>query len=161
MSIEWNRVTWYSNVSAVVVFLMTFAIAFVLGVKWEQKQIGESLSSVPAPTGTGGGIAPYTSGVRGMVLLGPICPVLRDPPDPGCADKGYATTVSVSRVGSSKVFATTKSDAQGAFEFSLPPGAYTVTAEGGEMLPHCNPTEVTVGPTGYVPADISCDTGIR
>ncbi len=112
-------------------------------------------------TGGGQGIAPYTSGVRGTVLLGPTCPVMRDPPDPQCADKGYATKVSVSRTGSSSVFATGKSDTNGAFQFSLPPGNYTLTALGGKTLPRCSPTDVTVGPSGYTTTTIFCDSGIR
>jgi hypothetical protein len=106
-------------------------------------------------------IAPYNSAVRGTVLLGPTCPVERIPPDPACAEKPYATTITVSRTGSSSTFATGKSDAAGAFSFSLPPGSYTLVASGGTMLPRCNPTDVTVGPNVYATTTISCDTGIR
>jgi hypothetical protein len=109
----------------------------------------------------GGSILPYKSGVRGTVSLGPTCPVQRIPPDPQCADRGYATTVVVHHTGSSSTFATGKSDVNGAFEFSLPPGTYTLTAGSGTMLPRCNPTEVTVGASGYATTTISCDTGIR
>ncbi len=106
-------------------------------------------------------ILPYNSGVRGTVLLGPVCPVERIPPDPLCADRPYATAIAVYRNGSSSIFATGKSDAGGAFQFSLPPGSYTLVASGGTMLPRCSPIEVTIGPTGYRIADIPCDTGIR
>ncbi len=118
----------------------------------------------PVATSTtdgGQGISPYNSGVRGIVSLGPTCPVMRDPPDPECADRPYATNVSVYRRGSTQVFATTKSDAKGAFQFSLPPGNYTLTARGGQVMPTCSPVDVTVAPSGYKTADISCDTGIR
>ncbi|MDP2665085.1 MAG: carboxypeptidase-like regulatory domain-containing protein, partial [bacterium] len=118
---------------------------------------GPNCEFTPCPTT----IAPYNSGVRGTVLLGPTCPVERIPPDPQCADKGYETTITVRHTGSSATFATGKSDATGAFEFSLPPGSYTLTASGGTMLPRCNPIDVTVAASGYVTADISCDTGIR
>jgi len=107
------------------------------------------------------GIAPYTSGIQGSVSLGPTCPVQRDPPDPACADKPYVTTVTVMRSGSSAVFASLQSDTSGAFQFSLPPGSYTVSALGGTMLPRCAAVSVTVPTSGYVRADISCDTGIR
>lgn len=118
--------------------------------------------TVATSTGGGGGsISPYNSGVRGTVSLGPTCPVMRNPPDPQCADRGYATTIIVRRTGSSSTFATGKSDGNGTFEFSLPPGSYTLAASGGTMLPRCVPVDVTVGPTGYVTTDISCDTGIR
>jgi hypothetical protein len=102
-----------------------------------------------------------TTGVRGTVLLGPVCPVERIPPDPACAPKPYATAITVYRAGSTSVFATGKSDASGTFQFSLPPGSYTLKASGGTMLPRCSPTDVTVGLSGYATTSISCDTGIR
>lgn len=111
--------------------------------------------------GGGGGITPYTSGVRGIVLLGPTCPVERIPPDPACADKPYATTIVVHRAGSSAVFTTGKSDAAGAFAFALPPGSYTLIASGGAMLPRCNETSISISPDAYATTTISCDTGIR
>ncbi len=100
-------------------------------------------------------------GVKGTVSLGPTCPVQRIPPDPACADRPYATTIVVRRAGSSATFATGKSDATGAFRFSLLPGAYTLSVSGGTMLPRCSPVDVTVSASGYVAANISCDTGIR
>jgi hypothetical protein len=107
------------------------------------------------------GIAPYTSGVQGHVSLGPTCPVERDPPEPECADRPYATTIVVHRTGSPSVFATVESSVTGSFKTSLPPGSYTLAASGGSVLPRCSPVDITVAPSGYVTADISCDTGIR
>jgi hypothetical protein len=108
-----------------------------------------------------GSIAPYNSGVRGNVLLGPTCPVMRDPPDPQCADKPYATTINVRRSGSTSIYAAGKSSADGTFQFALPPGSYTITATGGATLPRCSDASVTVGATGYATTTIFCDTGIR
>lgn len=113
------------------------------------------------PAGQGGSIMPYDSGVRGTISLGPVCPVERIPPDPACAPRPYTTAIEVYRSGSSSVFATGKSDANGAFEFSLPPGSYTLKASGGTMLPRCAPADAAVAPGAYTTADISCDTGIR
>lgn len=107
------------------------------------------------------GIVPYTSGVKGTVFLGPTCPVEQDPPDPGCADKPYQTRVTVQRKGASAMFAEGRSDESGTYTFALPPGSYVLTAEGGAVLPRCNPKDIVVPPTGYITADISCDTGIR
>ena len=105
----------------------------------------------------------YNSGIKGTVLAGPTCPVERNPPDPACADRPLQTTVSVSRTSDpARVIATVPSDAKGAFQLSLPPGEYVVTAGNAQsILPRCNPTEATVGPTGYTSVVISCDTGIR
>lgn len=106
-------------------------------------------------------IPPSSSGVRGIVSLGPTCPVERIPPDPQCADKPYATTIDVYRTGSLVLFATGKSDAQGAFEFAVPAGSYTLTVTGGTMLPRCASVDVDVSVNGYTIQNISCDTGIR
>jgi hypothetical protein len=111
---------------------------------------------------TGGGFAEYHSGIKGTVLLGPTCPVMRNPPDPQCADKPYETSVYVYRAADpAHVFAVMQSSAEGQFQFSLPPGDYTLSAGGGSMLPRCSQVSATVGPTGYTVQDVSCDTGIR
>ncbi|MDO8492224.1 MAG: Gmad2 immunoglobulin-like domain-containing protein [bacterium] len=107
------------------------------------------------------GILPYDSGVSGTILLGPTCPVMRDPPDPQCADRPYATTITVHRAGSGSVFSTGKSDVNGLFKFSLPPGSYMLVASGGTMLPRCNETSIVVLPNVYTTTTMSCDTGIR
>lgn len=104
---------------------------------------------------------PASSGIRGTILLGPTCPVMRDPPDPQCADKPFATTILVYRTGSNTVMATGKSTANGTFEISLPSGTYTLAVRGGTVLPRCSPVDAVVGQSGYVTANISCDTGIR
>ncbi len=123
-------------------------------------EFAECPAAAPTSTAGGGaGILPYNSGVRGTVLLGPTCPVQKIPPDPKCDDRPYATSIAVYR--GTSVFATGESDKDGVFQFSLPPGIYTLKASGGAMLPRCSPADVTVGPSGYITADISCDTGIR
>ena len=111
--------------------------------------------------GGGGSILPYTSGVRGTVSLGPTCPVMREPPDPQCADKAYATAVLVYRAGAKVPFIIGNSGVDGAFAFSLPPGLYTLSVGGDKTLPRCAGADVTVAPSGYTTATISCDTGIR
>ncbi|HUY62631.1 MAG TPA: hypothetical protein VMV50_02490 [Candidatus Paceibacterota bacterium] len=150
--------------------LKTYAIAMVavaaaIGIIAGLVIVGTRTVVAPAgttATSTGaGGFAPYDSGVRGTVSLGPMCPVERIPPDPACAPKPYATTVTAYRAGSMQAFATGASDASGAFTISLPPGSYTLEAAGGKPLPRCAPVTVEVGPMGYATADISCDTGIR
>lgn len=118
---------------------------------------GPNCEFAPCPTP----IAPYKSGVSGTVLLGPTCPVERIPPDPQCAEKPYATAITVTRTGSTAPFVIGSSDVSGVFRFPLPPGSYTLTASGGKMLPRCSPIDVTVPASGYATTTISCDTGIR
>ena len=106
-------------------------------------------------------ILPYASGVRGVVMLGPTCPVMQEPPDPMCADKPYATSVLVYRAGAKTPFVIGNSDKDGTFSFSLPPGSYTLAAGSDKPLPRCAGAAITVPADGYVSTTISCDTGIR
>jgi hypothetical protein len=114
----------------------------------------EALTPVGEPDG-----ADTTSGVRGIVLLGPQCPVVRV--GESCGDTPYSTTVRIFRTGSNAPFLIVHSDAQGRFESFLEPGAYTFIAEGGTPFPSCGSTTITVLPNTFVEAMLSCDTGIR
>jgi len=105
------------------------------------------------------GAACAQSGVEGYVLLGPTCPVERMPPDPRCAPRSYQTTIDIYQ--SSVQVATVSTDANGYFRAFLSPGSYELRARGGQVLPRCVPQSVVVPSTGFVAADISCDTGIR
>ena len=117
----------------------------------------------PLNDGDGGeGILPYNSGVRGAVLLGPICPVMQNPPDPQCADKPYQTAIIVFRASNTtNAFASTQSGEDGRFEISLPPGDYVLRPAGKNPFPYCSEQTVTVEPDAYTETNISCDTGIR
>jgi|CXWL01.1.fsa_nt_gi hypothetical protein len=112
-------------------------------------------------TSGGGSILPYKSGVQGVVLTGPTCPVERIPPDPACADKPLAVTIAVYHVGSQSAFVMGDSDVKGVFKFSIPPGSYTLQAISGKVFPRCTGVTVEVPVSGYVSTTISCDTGIR
>ncbi|OGG57627.1 hypothetical protein A2765_00175 [Candidatus Kaiserbacteria bacterium RIFCSPHIGHO2_01_FULL_56_24] len=122
-----------------------------------------SATTTPPTGGGGGGILPYNSGIQGVVMAGPTCPVERDPPDPACADKPIQTNIWISRkITPQQVIATTYSDANGAFQILLPPGDYVIQAgPSGVPLPRCGDTSATVGASGYTVVAISCDTGIR
>lgn len=108
-------------------------------------------------------ILPYDSGISGRVSTGPTCPVMRNPPDPNCADRPYQTTVQIIVVGSSKSspFATVETDKNGVYKIMLPPGEYAVQLAGGTTFPRCNTETVTVVPKKVSEVNISCDTGIR
>lgn len=111
----------------------------------------------------GGGILPFDSGVSGRVLLGPTCPVMREPPDPGCADKPYPTTVEVYAIGShsNAPFSIINTDKTGVYKAMLPPGNYTLQPVGGSPFPSCGTVDITVTPDTMLDVDLSCDTGIR
>ncbi|MFA6006194.1 MAG: Gmad2 immunoglobulin-like domain-containing protein [Candidatus Paceibacterota bacterium] len=105
--------------------------------------------------------APITSGIQGTVTLGPTCPVMRDPPDPQCADKPYQTTVQIFKKGSATATVSAPTDALGHYTATLAPGTYTVQAAGGQMLPRCAPQDVIVMSKVMSELNLSCDTGIR
>ncbi len=71
MNIEWNKVTWYSKLAAVIVFVATFFIAFNLGILWEKASIENALLARPAigSEATGG------AGARcgGFIRNAPTC----------------------------------------------------------------------------------------
>ena len=46
--IEWNKVTWYSKLASVIVFLATWFIAFNLGIFYEQVHIETAITATGA-----------------------------------------------------------------------------------------------------------------
>ncbi|MCA1812473.1 MAG: hypothetical protein LC624_00805 [Halobacteriales archaeon] len=103
-----------------------------------------------------------TSGIQGKAMLGPTCPVERDPPDPQCADRAYAGNLTVLEAGSGRVVKVFTAQ-DGTFRVALAPGNYTIGDAGSESrLPRC----ATDGPFAvvaerYTEVTVRCDTGIR
>jgi hypothetical protein len=120
----------------------------------------ETVSSCPQDCKNSAG---DTGVVSGTVLLGPTCPVVKDPPDPSCADKPYETTIQVIAVGSplSSPFKVINTDAQGNYTVTLPVGAYALQPQGGSVMPRCETRDVTVTSGANLKVDLACDTGIR
>ena len=100
-------------------------------------------------------------GVRGVVLLGPRCPVETDASP--CPDEPLAgVTIRVLSDGE-PLDETATSDGSGRFELRLSPGEYTLEAivpEGGPGM-FAKPVEVTVPAGGFVDVVVPVDTGIR
>jgi hypothetical protein len=102
-----------------------------------------------------------SQGVRGVVLLGPRCPVETDASP--CPDEPLpGVTVRVLKDGE-RLEATAISDEAGRFELRLPPGQYTLEAIVAEGEPgmSAKPVEVTVPERGFVDVVVPVDTGIR
>lgn len=110
----------------------------------------------------GGGVTP-DSGIRGIVLAGPVCPVERNPPDPNCADRPIETNVSAYKVSDiTRAVAITASKKDGTFEMKLPAGEYVVmSGPYGVPLPRCSDVSVSVKENAYTSVQVLCDTGIR
>jgi len=104
-----------------------------------------------------------TGGIKGTVLLGPTCPVMRNPPDPQCADKLYSTALEVTTGDGTQVIKQFSSDEKGEFSVDLPAGEYAIQqGENTKVYPRCSSSGVIkVFGNAYTEITVSCDTGIR
>lgn len=100
------------------------------------------------------------SGIRGMVLMGPMCPVAR--PDQPCPDQPYEAVIVVKNATGEEVSRTTSAP-DGRFSLDLPPGTYRIVplSPPDSPFPFAGELTVTVSPAVWTMLDISYDTGIR
>lgn len=115
-------------------------------------------------------ILKQSSGIKGIAMLGPMCPIEKNPPDPNCADKPYKTTlvaVPAGRQASSpdeaQIFKEFNSNADGKFIVDLSEGEYVISsADTAGIFSHCSSRgSVKVEKNKYTDITIYCDTGIR
>ena len=109
-------------------------------------------------------IPPNTgSGIQGKVLLGPICPVIQDPPEAQCADRLFKTNLVLTTPDGEKIVRSFSSNDKGEFQVSVVPGQYLIrSAPGGPMMPSCFKGElIEVKTNFYTEVIVNCDTGIR
>lgn len=95
-------------------------------------------------------------------MMGPTCggPV-RDPPQPGCADKPYHGSLAIT-TEAGDVVKTFETAADGLFNVTVAPGIYRVASPAEQGLPSCASHATFIVRSGlftYVPVD--CDTGMR
>lgn len=106
-----------------------------------------------APTPT----PPPDSGVRGQVLIGPMCPVVRE--GTPCPDQPFQATVAV--VDEAGVTLTAfRSGEDGRFRVALPPGRYTLVPQ-PDGIRHAPEVRVEVPPGEFVEVTVTYDSGIR
>lgn len=114
--------------------------------------------SVPPGPGMGCDSA-ATSGIVGLVLIGPMCPVMRL--DEPCPDQPFAATIIVRDAQGQEICATQSGD-DGRFQIGLPPGVYELAPIAGSGgLPYAASQIVTVAPDQFSEVAISFDSGIR
>lgn len=106
---------------------------------------------------------PAATGVTGMAVAGPTCPVVHDPPDPACDDRPVAgAEIAVLELGGGEV-ARVVTDASGRFGLELAPGAYRLEPQPVEgLMGTAASLDLRVGagqPT--VAVTLTYDTGIR
>jgi hypothetical protein len=100
-----------------------------------------------------------TSGISGLVLIGPMCPVMRE--DEPCPDRPFVAILTI-RDDDGRTVCVTQSGEDGRFRFGLPPGVYTLVPDNGEFeLPYASPQTVIVLPDRDTEVLVSFDSGIR
>jgi hypothetical protein len=110
----------------------------------------------------GGGGGGGASGIRGVAMEGPIFPLER-PGVPNTRPLPNAI-IQIYRVEDGKGVARQRTDANGRFEFSLPPGIYRIVPlppDPSATLPRAAPQKVTVEAGRFTEVVIDYDTGIR
>jgi hypothetical protein len=110
--------------------------------------------TLPPPT--------ITSGVRGVVMEGPIAPVER----PGVPNTRPlpGAIVSVQPAGGGPEITRQTADAMGDFQIELAPGAYRLVPlppDPSQVFPRGMPQDVVVGPNQVLDLTLMMDTGIR
>jgi len=113
--------------------------------------------------GCAGALIPFDldSGISGVVLAGPTCPV-ESPDNPDCDDRPYAASIVVKTAdGRFTVTRFTAGD-DGRFRVPLFPGTYRLDPRpGASGFPVSSPQTVVVQSGAFTDLTISYDTGIR
>jgi hypothetical protein len=113
------------------------------------------------------GLNPGRSGtLKGTISIGPLCPVVTDPPNPGCqptAETYKAFPVTVWSSDMKVKIATLAPALDGTYSASLPLGTWIVVLENGPMgVGGSNlPVSIKVTEGSDTQLDIDIDTGIR
>lgn len=98
--------------------------------------------------------------VIGTILLGPTCPVVKDPPDEACADKPVFGTFIVKDIAGVNEITRFSTQQDGGFSVSLPAGEYSIESETPLGLGiQAHRIEVQANETSEY--TITFDTGIR
>jgi hypothetical protein len=100
------------------------------------------------------------SGARGVVTIGPTCPVER-PGDPSCADRPYAAALKVVRARDHSLVKKFSSHSDGRFVVHLRRGRYAIEKAGSGRLPSLAPVSFSVARHRFTRIAVRFDSGIR
>ncbi len=102
-----------------------------------------------------------TSGITGLITIGPTCPVAR--PGHPCADQPFQATVSVENVATQQRVTEVSSGQDGHFVLGLAPGNYTLHSQPLQpgTYPRANDVSVVVVANQFSDVAIHFDSGIR
>ena len=103
--------------------------------------------------------SPPNSGIRGIVLYGPTCPVER--PGHTC-ERPYVANLTFQRAALRGATAHARSGTDGRFSVRLPPGRWLVKVNAGASLyPRASSRVVSVTARHFTRVTIQLDSGIR
>ena len=123
--------------------------------------VNETGPAVPGDAWPSPGGAAWT-GIRGVALAGPVCPVERVPPDPDCAARPVPGAVIVVRDGSGSEVARVTTGMDGGFLAPLPAGPYVLEPQPVEgFMGTAAPLDVSVQEGIASEVLLDYDTGIR
>jgi hypothetical protein len=102
------------------------------------------------------------TGIGGIAVAGPVCPVETVPPDPDCAPRPVVGAVLVIRDGSGSEVARTTTEADGSYFVEVAAGDYVVEPQPVEgLMGTATAVEVTVLGGLAAQVRLDYDTGIR
>jgi hypothetical protein len=103
---------------------------------------------------------PPSSGIEGLVTIGPVCPVERI--DTPCPDKPYQATIVVKDDQGNEV-ARVQSGEDGRFRVALAPGTYTLAPQSSSQgsYPFAKEQQVEVQAGAFTTVSVQFDSGIR
>lgn len=165
--IQFNKVTWYSRMLSILFFVLVVPIlTFCIGREYQktlytfEKENESFLASIVSYADRE--LRAYdekaTSGIRGVVTVGPNCPAVQAENEAECADKPLSTKINfINKYGA---ITTVTSEENGVFVADLPPGAYIIV-QGKPGLPSLAEKTVVVSENEYEVVDLSFDSGIR
>jgi len=105
--------------------------------------------------------ADLDSGISGVVLAGPTCPV-QTPDNPECDDQPYAASIVVMTADGRFTVTRFAAGDDGRFRVPLFPGTYLLDPlPGASGFPVSSPQTVVVQSVTFTDLTISYDTGIR
>jgi hypothetical protein len=124
------------------------------------------LLAITIHTGCSGKIQRESGYLKGVISIGPICPVETIPPEPGClptAETYKAYPVSIFTADGKMRITQLSPSLNGHFNSELFPGNYLIKLERDQTnIGRSNlPVEVTITSGDTTLLDISIDTGIR